>query len=215
MSNTVSRYSDADLAEFAALVEKKIEKTKEQIELLQEQIMEITENSSDDFGGDWVDDSSTSSDVEMLNNMAIRQRKHLKDLENARVRIRNKTYGICVVTGELIDKKRLLAVPTTTKSVAAKNISPQPVKRERTEIKKPKTGREEKKVLSRIIRKPNPNKPKPPVDDDYDEEEDGLNINSLLDDEDDIDKSLIDLEDLEDMPDEEDEENELDEEEED
>jgi RNA polymerase-binding transcription factor DksA len=157
MSNTVSKYSDADLAEFQALIESKIARTKEQVEMLQSQILEITENASDDFGGDWVDDSSTSSDVEMLNNMAIRQRKHLQDLKNAMVRIKNKTYGVCSITGELIDKKRLLAVPTTTKSAAAKNLANQPpVKPREEEKKRPKPIKGEKKVITKIIRKTNP-----------------------------------------------------------
>jgi RNA polymerase-binding transcription factor DksA len=213
MSNAVSRYSDADLAEFAALIEGKIEKTKEQINLLQDQIMEITENSSDDFGGDWVDDSSTSSDVEMLNNMAIRQRKHLKDLENAMIRIRNKSYGICVVTGELIDKKRLLAVPTTTKSVAAKNIVAQPVKRERVvPKKKPGSQKEkEKKVITRVIRKTSSAKPAKPLDDEL-EDDDDLNLDDLLGDDEDsmldfddiVDESTEDMDDLDNI-DEEDE----------
>ena len=59
----------------------------------------------------------------MLNNMANHQRKYIQDLENALIRINNKSYGICVTTGELIDKKRLMAVPTTTKSVTAKTQS--------------------------------------------------------------------------------------------
>ena len=114
------RYSDEELEEFQVLIEKKLEQTEEQLKSLQDQIIEISENSSDEHGGDWVDDSSTNNDIEMLNNMAIRQRKYLEDLNNAMMRIRNKVYGVCVITGELIDKRRLLAVPTTTKSLTAK-----------------------------------------------------------------------------------------------
>jgi RNA polymerase-binding transcription factor DksA len=190
MSNAVSRYSDADLAEFKALIEQKIKKTEEQIRLLQEQIMETTENTSDEFGGDWVDDSSTSSNVEMLNNMAIRQRKHLKDLENAMVRIKNKAYGICVVTGELIDKKRLMAVPTTTKSLAAKT-SPTVVSSHRKEHK---SNPQKKKVISKVIRKPS-SPPKStssqPIDDDDMEIDDflgeGIDMDEALKDFDEID----------------------------
>ena len=116
----ITRYSDKDLEEFQILIEKKLEQTEEQLESLQSQIMEISENSSDDHGGDWVDDSATNNDIEMLNNMAIRQRKYLVDLNNALMRIKNKVYGVCLITGELIDKRRLLAVPTTTKSLTAK-----------------------------------------------------------------------------------------------
>lgn len=120
--STIVRYSDAELAEFRAIIEDKISRAKEQLEALQQQIVEITENVGDEHGGDWVDDSSINNEVEMLNNMAIRQRMYLQDLENAMVRIENKTYGVCVVSGDLIDKKRLLAVPTTTKSMAAKTM---------------------------------------------------------------------------------------------
>lgn len=116
----LTRHSDEDLEEFRALIEKKLQQTQEQLESLQSQIIEISENSSDEHGGDWVDDSSTNNDMEMLNNMAIRQRKYLQDLNNAMMRIKNKVYGVCVITGELIDKRRLLAVPTTTKSLTAK-----------------------------------------------------------------------------------------------
>ncbi|MGH1433001.1 MAG: TraR/DksA family transcriptional regulator [Lewinella sp.] len=116
----ITRYSDEELEEFQALIEKKLQQTGEQLESLESQIMEISENSSDDHGGDWVDDSSTNNDIEMLNSMATRQRKYLVDLNNAMMRIRNKVYGVCVITGELIDKRRLLAVPTTTKSLTAK-----------------------------------------------------------------------------------------------
>ena len=116
----ITRYSDAELAEFQAIIEKKITQTDEQLESLKEQIREISENTSDEHGGDWVDDSSISADIEMLNNMALRQQKYLRDLNNAMLRIKKKVYGVCVITGDLIDKRRLLAVPTTTKSLTAK-----------------------------------------------------------------------------------------------
>lgn len=115
------RYADEELNGFRLLIEGKLEEAKKQLDTLQEQILEITEIAGDEHGGDWMDDSNVNNDVEMLNTMAIRQRKYIKDLENALVRIKNKTYGICVITGELIDKRRLMAVPTTTKSVLAKN----------------------------------------------------------------------------------------------
>jgi len=118
--STTARYNDADLEEFREIVEKKLEIANQELAYLQGQILEITENSGDDHGGDWMDDSSTNNDIEFLNNMAIRQRKYVQDLENALIRIRNKSYGICLVTGHLIEKRRLLAVPTATKSVEAK-----------------------------------------------------------------------------------------------
>lgn len=125
-SNQFNRYSDSELQEFQAIIEKKLEKAQEELKYYEEQILEITANSGDDHGGDWMDDSNTNNDMEFLNDMAIRQRKLIQDLENALVRIQNKSYGICVVTGELIDKRRLLVQPIATKSVAVKNARPAP-----------------------------------------------------------------------------------------
>lgn len=116
----VNRYSDTELKEFKEIVENKLKVSEEQLQSLKEQIVEISENTGDEHGGDWVDDSSTNSDIEMLGNMAVRQQKYIQDLHNALLRINNKVYGICIVTGELIDKRRLRAVPTTTKSLTAK-----------------------------------------------------------------------------------------------
>ncbi|MCB0637536.1 MAG: TraR/DksA family transcriptional regulator, partial [Lewinella sp.] len=117
MSQSISRYSDAELEEFRLLIVDRYQKTKEELEDLRAQIMEINENLADEFGQDYMDDSSVATDLEMLNNMSIRKRKYLQELENALIRIKNKTYGVCAITGELIDKARLRAVPTTTKSL--------------------------------------------------------------------------------------------------
>lgn len=162
MENEIVRYSDADLEEFKVLIDTKLDRATTHLNGLQEQILEITENTSDEHGGDWVDDSSINNDVEMLNNMAIRQRMYIQDLENALVRIKNKTYGICSITGQLIDKRRLLAVPTTTKSLAAKVAEqvPAPEKKERVEVEKPVIEKKtvekkpaEKRITTTIIRK--------------------------------------------------------------
>lgn len=123
--NTINRYSDKELEEFQAIISDKLEKAKTQYENLIDQIKEITENTTGDFTKDLTDFSSSQTEVEMLNNMATRQRTYIGDLQHALIRIRNKTYGICAVTGELIDKKRLMAVPTTTKSVIAKQMGEQ------------------------------------------------------------------------------------------
>lgn len=174
--STTARYSDADLEEFRVLIEKKLETSKEELSYLQEQILEITENSGDDHGGDWMDDSSTNNDIEFLNNMAIRQRKYVQDLENALIRIRNKSYGICLTTGQLIEKRRLLAVPTATKSVEAKTAeaveAPKkvaekaPLPLEQAE-KKEKLPPATPKIITKVIRKPkSPVKPVNVDDDD-------------------------------------------------
>jgi RNA polymerase-binding transcription factor DksA len=121
--NVTSRYSDEELKEFKDLIDAKLEKAHHQYQSLKEQLKDVTENNNDDYAKDITDFSSIQTEVEMLNNMANHQRKYIQDLENALIRINNKSYGICVVTGELIDKKRLLAVPNTTKSVTAKTMS--------------------------------------------------------------------------------------------
>jgi len=182
--NEVVRYSDAELEEFRILIEGKLEQATAHLQELQDQILEITENTSDEHGGDWVDDSSINNDVEMLNNMAIRQRMYIQDLDNALVRIKNKTYGICSISGQLIDKRRLLAVPTTTKSLAAKvaeQVAPPPVEREKPEPKpvpEKKASTTEKttppkRIITTVIRKTS-GKKKPPVNIEDFEEDDEL-----------------------------------------
>ena len=145
------RYSQADLAEFEAVIQKKIAKVGEQLAYLEEQLAETAENMESQ--GDWMDDSSSGNDYEMLQTMSNRQQKHLLDLQNALQRIYNKSYGICTVTGELIDKRRLLAVPTTTKCLAAKMEGSIPAKEVfKSQPKKVNSGTP--KIISRIISKP-------------------------------------------------------------
>lgn len=174
------RYSDADLQEFKVLIESKLEKARTELDYLQEQIVEITENSDSDYGGDWMDDSSTTNDVEMLNNMAIRQRKYIRDLENALLRVQNKTYGICMVSGQLIDKKRLLAVPTATKSLEAKLAEQTSEKKagrptrseddqEEAAAPTPASTERKPKVITKIIRKSGAAKPSRDLDEEFDE----------------------------------------------
>ena len=171
-----NRYSEADLSVFKTLVEQKIVKVEDQLHLLETQLSATAQ--AKDNEGDWMDDSSINSNIEMLEVMVNRQRKHLMDLQNALQRIYNKSYGICVVSDELIDKKRLLAVPTTTKSLAAKvGIEAKSEKKTFTPIAKAKTDRTPK-VYSRIIRKSD-NTAKPKVwedDEELEEETDGFEI---------------------------------------
>ncbi|MEL6717717.1 MAG: hypothetical protein AAFP82_03295 [Bacteroidota bacterium] len=163
------RYSDAELAEFKTLIETKLEKTNKQIGDLEGQIREATENSEDDFGTDLIDDSSFSSQVEFLGNMLARQRKHATSLENALKRIENKTYGVCVITGELIDKRRLMAVPTTTKSLQAKTSSQVAASQKAKPSKLKSTRKTEPKIITKVVKKNTPKDGKKtpvPIDDD-------------------------------------------------
>ncbi len=186
-----SRYSDKDLNEFKAIIEDRLEKAKIQLENIQEQIYEVTENGGDEHGGDWVDDSGFNTDMELLNTMAIRQRKYTQDLENALFRIRNKSYGICVISGQLIPVERLRAVPTTTKSLTVKTeeqAKAQAKKKHRV-TKLPYVRKRE--VYSKIVKKTplDPSKvkkqPKITIDDDDDDDMEMNEIDSSGEEEDD------------------------------
>ena len=110
------RYSDKDLAEFEELIKGKLEKARKELDYYQEQIRyEVNDNK---YGG--LEDGAITNERETLNEMASRQIKFIQHLENALVRIRNKTYGICRQTGKLIAKERLKAVPHATLSIEAK-----------------------------------------------------------------------------------------------
>lgn len=116
------RYSDAELAEFKDLIMRKLEAAKKELTYLQGLITR-----KDEMGGDesenrymTMEDGSISMEREQLSQMASRQITFIDHLEKALMRIENKTYGICRVTGKLIDKARLRAVPHATLSIEAK-----------------------------------------------------------------------------------------------
>ncbi len=117
------RYSDEDLQEFKALVDAKLAQAQEELATTERQIADLNENGFNQQGGDWYDDSTAHTDLEMLQRMLTRQQRHVQDLKNAFLRIQNKTYGICTVTGLLISKERLRLVPHATKSIDGKNMS--------------------------------------------------------------------------------------------
>ncbi|MBK9107257.1 MAG: TraR/DksA family transcriptional regulator [Saprospiraceae bacterium] len=115
-----TRYSDEELMEFKKIIDEKLELTKSELAGIEQQMMELRDNMADEQGGDWFDDSSIHTEIEFLTKMAERQRQFIQNLEMALVRIKNKSYGICTVSGDLIEKQRLLLVPHATKSVKAK-----------------------------------------------------------------------------------------------
>ena len=115
----MNKYNDADLGEFKILIENKMARAKNELAYYQEQINEVTETVSEEHD-DWSEGAAAMSDLEFLNDLALRQKRFIRELENALIRIKNKTYGICELTGELIDKRRLMAVPTTTTTLSAK-----------------------------------------------------------------------------------------------
>lgn len=117
------RYSDEDLQEFKELVDAKLAQAQEELTTTEQQIADLNENGFNQQGGDWYDDSTAHTDLEMLQRMLTRQQRHVQDLKNAALRIQNKTYGICTVTGQLISKERLRLVPHATKSIDGKNMA--------------------------------------------------------------------------------------------
>jgi DnaK suppressor protein len=117
-----TRYSDEELLEFKELIINKMEKAKEELDYLQDAIKSPSENATDDTfsANKLMEDNSISTEKEHMSQLAERQRKFVKNLEDALIRIENKTYGICKETGKLISKERLRAVPHTTLSMEAK-----------------------------------------------------------------------------------------------
>jgi RNA polymerase-binding transcription factor DksA len=118
----INRYSDADLAEFREIIQRKLDSAKKELSYLQGLITR-----KDEMGGDnddarymTMEDGSMSMEREQLSQMASRQITFIDHLEKAVMRIENKTYGICRITGQLIDKARLRAVPHATLSMEAK-----------------------------------------------------------------------------------------------
>ena len=118
----IVRYSDNDLTEFRELIQRKLESAKKELAYLQGLITR-----KDEMGGDnddarymTMEDGSMSMEREQLSQMASRQITFIDHLEKALMRIENKTYGICRITGKLIDKARLRAVPHATLSIEAK-----------------------------------------------------------------------------------------------
>lgn len=116
--NTSVRYSDQELAEFRALIEKKISRAQSDLDFYKDSLQESAENPDAKVKG--LDDGTGSAEIERLNDLAGRQQKLLRHLEQALTRIDNKVYGICRETGTLIPKQRLLAVPHATLSMEAK-----------------------------------------------------------------------------------------------
>ena len=122
-SGPTMRYSDNDLTEFREIIQKKLDAAKKELAYLQGLI------TRKDEGGDMdearymtMEDGSVSMEREQLSQMASRQITFIDHLEKAMMRIENKTYGICRVTGKLIDKARLRAVPHATLSIEAKQM---------------------------------------------------------------------------------------------
>lgn len=121
-----SRYSDIELLEFKDIINKKLNSARRELHYLQDQLSNTNTNNTSDTAATFkvLEDGATTLEKEQVNQMAARQQKFIRNLEDALIRIENKTYGICRETGKLISKERLFAVPHTTLSIDAKLKQP-------------------------------------------------------------------------------------------
>jgi RNA polymerase-binding transcription factor DksA len=122
-TDTRTRYSEEELKEFEDLIHKKLDKARDEYRILKETLNRNNDEGTDATSGGntkVLEDGAETAEKENLSQLAARQQKYIMNLENALVRIKNGTYGICSVTGKLIPKERLIAVPHTTQSIEAK-----------------------------------------------------------------------------------------------
>lgn len=122
MSEEKVCYTEVELQEFKELIETKIKTAQEDLNLLKAAYSNASDNGTDDTSPTFKAFEEGSSTLSKDENMklAMRQEKFIKNLNNALIRIANKTYGICRVTGKLISKERLKLVPHATLSIEAK-----------------------------------------------------------------------------------------------
>lgn len=124
MTEEKTRYSDAELKEFRDIIQDKLDKAERDYELIKESFMNGLDNGTDDTSPTFkaFEEGSETMSKEQNAQLAARQEKFIRDLKNALIRIENKTYGVCRVTGKLINKDRLKLVPHATLSIEAKNM---------------------------------------------------------------------------------------------
>jgi len=117
-----TRYSDGELKEFEALILDKIEKATNELNELKRSMSKSGDTGEDITNNSTkvLEDGADTLEKENLNQLAARQLKFINNLQNALIRIKNGTYGVCVDTGKLISKQRLMAVPHTMHSIEAK-----------------------------------------------------------------------------------------------
>ena len=124
MENERQKYGEADLKEFKELILNKISKAENDLLLINESLLNNKNNGTDDTSPTFkaFEEGAETLSKEQNAILAGRQEKFLRDLKNALIRIENKTYGVCRITGKLIPKDRLKAVPHATLSIEAKNM---------------------------------------------------------------------------------------------
>ena len=119
-----NKYTDKELERFKNLINKKIDQAQQDLDILKSAYMNDSDNGTDDTSPTFkaFEEGSETMSKEANTQLALRQEKFIRDLKNALIRIENKTYGVCRVTGKLIKKKRLMVVPHATLSIEAKNM---------------------------------------------------------------------------------------------
>ena len=113
-----NRYTDQELGEFDKLLDEKLSKAHTELDYYLAQIQDLADADATKLKG--LDDATGAIESERLQNMASRQVKLIKHLNNAKLRVKNKVYGVCRESGDLISKARLKAVPHATLSIKAK-----------------------------------------------------------------------------------------------
>ncbi len=118
-----TRYSDEELQEFQELLLNKVEQARQEFKDLKGSLSKRNDSGTDNTSNNSkvLEDGSDTLERENINQLAARQQKYIQQLENALIRIKNGTYGICVDTMKLIPKERLRVVPHTQHSIEAKN----------------------------------------------------------------------------------------------
>ncbi|TGE26614.1 TraR/DksA family transcriptional regulator [Hymenobacter metallicola] len=122
MSEENLRYSREELAEFAEIIQDKLNAARKEVAFIKETLSRRNDSGTDNTASSAkvLEDGADTAEKESMNQLASRQMKFIQQLENALVRIKNGTYGVCIGTGKLIPKERLRAVPHTQHSIEAK-----------------------------------------------------------------------------------------------
>lgn len=122
MTELKTRYTSEELEEFRVLLNQKLEAAKKEYKTYSDELSGKNSEGTTSTTGSYqsLENGSETLEKESINRLAARQNKYIKNLENALIRIKNGTYGICKDTGKLIRKERLRAVPHTTQSIDAK-----------------------------------------------------------------------------------------------
>ncbi|RPD49262.1 TraR/DksA family transcriptional regulator [Hymenobacter sediminis] len=122
MSEESLRYSREELAEFEQIIQDKLTAARKEVAFIKETLSRKNDSGTDNTASSSkvLEDGADTAEKESLNQLASRQMKFIQQLENALIRIKNGTYGVCIGTGKLIPKERLRAVPHTQHSIEAK-----------------------------------------------------------------------------------------------